>query len=289
MTLLFSWLSRPYYFNHSKSYKLLVSLGFGIFVFLFLAIFKPFGVAQLGDNITVYSFGFGVLTTFGLLLSLFLLPLIFKKKFESENWTIGKNVLFTIWIIVLISSFNWYYKFLVVNDYSGSFNDYISFLNYTVAVGIFPSILFFIIDEKKSRKKREKIAEIITKEKKKTIQTEKKAKTISLTSDNKKDVFEIDINNLVYITSEGNYVCVFTKKNGQLKENILRTTLTKIYSELSDYNHMIRCHKSYIINSNHIREIRGNARGYTLQSSSITFPIPVSRSFPKESLKNLIG
>ena len=82
---------------------------------------------------------------------------------------------------------------------------------------------------------------------------------------------------------------MFTKKDGLLKEHILRTTLTKIYKELSEYNHIIRCHKSYIINSNYMKEIRGNARGYTLKSPSIPFDIPVSRRFPKDSLINLIS
>ena len=69
----------------------------------------------------------------------------------------------------------------------------------------------------------------------------------------------------------------------------MRVTLTKIEKELQDYNKIIRCHKSYIVNVNFINNINGNARGYLLKSDEIPFNIPVSRSFSKQSLKSLLS
>ena len=140
-----------------------------MFVFLFLAIFKPFGITLLGDDVAVYAFGFGSVTTLCLLLSLFLLPIVFKTFFKSDKWTIGKNVLFAIWNILFIGSFNWYYNLLIVKNYDSSVDDYGSFIVYTVSIGVFPSILFFITDEKITRDKREKIAQTITKQKNKLL------------------------------------------------------------------------------------------------------------------------
>ena len=109
-------------------------------------------------------------------------------------------------------------------------------------------------------------------------------------SDNRKEFIGFDINNLIYITSQGNYASFFLKKENSydLKEEILRVTLSKIESNLKNYSSIIRCHKSYIINTSYIDDITGNARGYLLKSKFLSFEIPVSRKFSKNSLFGLL-
>ena len=68
----------------------------------------------------------------------------------------------------------------------------------------------------------------------------------------------------------------------------MRVTLTKIIENLKEYPNIIRCHKSYIINSDYVLDISGNARGYLLKIKFISINVPVSRSFSKQSLQSLI-
>lgn len=111
---------------------------------------------------------------------------------------------------------------------------------------------------------------------------------VVFTSDSTNESLKITIKNLVYISSQANYACLFVNENSVLKEYVIRTTLKKIEHTLVNYNTFYRCHKSYIINADFVNSIEGNARGYQLLLSVSDKKIPVSRSFPKELLKNIL-
>ena len=98
-------------------------------------------------------------------------------------------------------------------------------------------------------------------------------------SDNK-TTLNIDIKNLFYIKSEGNYVTVFEKN----KKYLIRSSLKKII-EQNNNSELIRCHKSYIVNSNKIKSISGNSKGYKISLLDKDFEIPASIKVG-EKLKN---
>ena len=162
---------------------------------------------------------------------------------------------------------------------------------YTFLVGAIPVLFLVYINEKNLRIKRiKRVAELKNFKIKKQLAKENILNNkIIIHSDNKKENICFNIDNLVYITSQGNYASFYLKEdNGSLKEKILRVTLSKIESELDNYTKVIRCHKSYIVNTKFIDDISGNARGYLLKSTIIPFDIPVSRSFSKQSLMSFL-
>jgi DNA-binding LytR/AlgR family response regulator len=124
---------------------------------------------------------------------------------------------------------------------------------------------------------------------KKTKELKIEIETINIKGNNKEENISFVLDDLVYISSEGNYASFFIKSNNGIKERVLRNTLSNINKDLKDYKNIIRCHKSYIINSNYMDSISGNARGYFLESQTIPQQIPVSRKFKKENLKNLLN
>lgn len=199
-------------------------VGFGLFVYLFLYIFKPFNLAKLHVNDELYyifiisAISFAVIFTI-----LFLLPIFFKRFFNAGHWTIGKSVLITSGGFVLIGFLAWWYS-LASKPKELPTESLFVFILYILAVGGFPVLLFYVVDESISRDKREKVALKINKEtpqKKDALNT---GTTISLRSENNKEELIVPINDLVYLSSERNYVSVFVKKEGALKERILRTT-----------------------------------------------------------------
>ncbi len=289
MADILAWFARPYYFNFSNTYRLKTAVFVGIFVFLFLYVFRPFNLSILHVNDALeYSIALGCISFLVVLIFLFIVPKILKIYFTDESWNIGKNLFFTLNCFIAISFFCWLYSLVSKNENIPTASLF-HFIYYALAVGTFPLVLFYIIDEKISRKKRQKIVAKIKEEKSFFSNPTTKNTALILSSKNENEKLSVLINDLIYITSEGNYICVFTKKNNVLKESILRNTLTNISKDLALYNSLVRCHKSYIINTKHINDIQGNARGYILKSTIIPFDIPVSRSFPKSLLKNLIG
>ena len=286
-----NWLATPYYYNPSTKFKFKISLVYGLFVFLFLYTFQPFTLYSFKEYLLEYTSSIGLITFLGTFITLVVPPLIFKKYFKEDNWTIGKSILITVLGLFSIGTILWYYGKIFKADKDIEHIEYIAFIFYTFLVGDIPILFGVFFNEKMVRLRREKKAEEIT-----AIKNQKEVEIkptvpnkIMLKSDNKKESLIFFIEDLVYITSQGNYASFFIKNNkGELKEKILRVTLTKIVENLEEYPTIIRCHKSYIINTKYINGIKGNARGYLLESSLIPHQIPVSRNFSKKSLLGLI-
>ena len=291
MKSILSWFNTPYYFNPNLLFKVKISFYLGLFVFLFLYVFKPFSLTILGDLLLEYTLIIGLSAFIGSFFMLFFPPLIFKNYFNEDNWTIGKNIFLVFISLFIIGSIIWYFSVLYKSDKGILQLSYFRFLIYTFLVGLIPVLFVVFYNEKNIRIKREKNAEKFNTLKQEKLLSIKKTldKNVTIYSSNNKEKLEFNVDKLVYISSQGNYASFFfINKENSLKEKILRITLTKIDKDLEDYKNIIRCHKSYIINAKFIDSISGNARGYLLSSHTIPHQIPVSRSFNKRDLKDFI-
>lgn len=277
-----SWLKKPYFFNNSPKFNLLLSFGVGFFIFLFLYLFRPFGMSNILNNKILYTGGFGLVTFFIQSFFYIVLPLVFKDFFNPKTWTVGKNVIFLFLMVICISIGNYYYNFFIQITDNKNLISIHTFFKYTFSISIFPIIIFTYVSEKLYTFLRKRSVQ------KNSIIEPKLKEVITLISDNKKDTFSFNIDTLIYITSKRNYVSLFLLKNNVVVEKIIRKTLTNIALDFKDYTNFIKCHKSYIINKNYMKSITGNARGYYLKSDYLNFQIPVSRSIRKDELKKLI-
>lgn len=292
MKKIINWLSIPYYFNPTIKFKIKISFYHGLFIFLFLYIFEPFYLTHFKVVILEYSFIIGSLTCLGTFIFLYIPALIFKDFFNEDHWTIGRNILLMVVGVTLGGVGLWYITQIYSETYLLIKIGFLEFLFYIFLVSLIPLIFFIFLNEKKIRIRRErKVFEIKEIKKEKEISILKELpKEISIYSDNRKEKITFPIDTLVYVTSQGNYASFFLiTKDNDLKEKILRVTLTKIASQLKPYSNIIRCHKSYIVNIDYMTDISGNARGYLLKSNYISTSIPVSRSFSRQSLQKLIG
>ncbi len=120
----------------------------------------------------------------------------------------------------------------------------------------------------------------------KTFIPEKQDRFIRIKSDTKEEL-EINLKNLVYIEAQENYSRIVWLDDNAHNEKMLRVTLKNIGVQISDSN-IIRCHRSYIINTNFKFKILGNSNGYRLQSKYFKETIPISRSLGKEIVRKLL-
>jgi len=286
--LIYNWLKKPYFFINSPKFNFILSFGVGLFIFVFLFSFQPFGIANILNNKLLYTGGFGIVSFLSMILFFVVLPLFFKDFFKDENWNVGKNILFLFFLVITITLGNYLYNSNVQNTENINLLSLSNFFVYTFSLAAFPVVIFTFISEKMYTIHREKKARDIMLFKVSNLD-EKKNYKIKIYGDNKKDHITFNVDDLIYITSQGNYASFYLKSEKGITENILRNTLSDIISNLKNYTTIIRCHKSYIINSKFIHTVSGNARGYFLESDLLTIQIPVSRSFKKEELQNLIS
>lgn len=280
-----AWFLKPYPFVTTTKQKLVMSLVFGKIVFLFLYVFKPFGINNLENNLVQYTLGFGLITFIITLFNLFIFPFIFHKFFNPNKWIIGKMVFFFLGTTLMISIANWYYNLSIARSNTQLDNTFLHYVLLTLLVSFFPLLFYIYMSERNRSKQYVLVAKKLSNTKNDILKENEK---ITLISTTKKDSFSFVINDLVYISSAGNYASIFYLKNNELKEHLIRISLSKLENQLQDFDFIVRCHKSYIVNTHQVLKIDGNARGYFLSFDKIDFSIPVSRNFPKEFLYTLV-
>jgi len=101
-----------------------------------------------------------------------------------------------------------------------------------------------------------------------------------------KEEFTLNLNKLVYVEAQENYSKIVWTENEKVKERLLRVTLKKIEDQIRD-DAIVRCHRSYIINTKVDFTILGNSNGYCLESDLLRHSIPISRSIGKEIVGKL--
>lgn len=112
-----------------------------------------------------------------------------------------------------------------------------------------------------------------------------KDQTIHIKTDTKEE-FTINLKNLVYVEAQENYSKIVWTEENRVKEKLLRVTLKKIEGQVVD-NVIVRCHRSYIINTHVDFTVLGNSNGYRLKSALAEHTIPISRSIGKEIVQKL--
>lgn len=97
-----------------------------------------------------------------------------------------------------------------------------------------------------------------------------------------KERFETDVERLLCLQASDNYVTVFALSadtSDIVESAMLRMTLKYAEEVINSHSQVVRCHKSYIVNLKHVKDISGNAQGYKLHIPALDFAVPVSRSY----------
>ncbi|ANW96423.1 hypothetical protein AXE80_09090 [Wenyingzhuangia fucanilytica] len=273
------WLNKPYFLIDKLSVKLSMTLGVGLFTFLFLYIFQPFGIDQVINANIFLIVGYGVLVSLSLFISYFILPKIFPVYFNLRNWTVQKEATFLLVSFLIITTINYIYHNVFISDYMPAFS-YPKFMASVFSIGVFPVMLIIFLVEKHLQSQlnisSHKIIEEIRKEKKEIITIE---------SDNIKETpLTLNIDDFLYAQSNNNYTTIVYLLEGKPKKTLMRVTLKKVEDFLTTYPQFIRCHRSFLVNKNEVLKTEGNARATVVILNHIQEPIPISRSFPKEKL-----
>lgn len=272
--------------NASPDYRLRQAFLFALFVFLFLLVFKPFQIDGLGGNLLLAAAGFGGVTFIAMILLNLLIPKLFKAYFDEENWTVGKEIFYTLLNLWLIGLFNFlFFNFFFGNNFSLQSFWWFQFI--TVAVGVFPVVFITFFREKISRNKYVSEADNLSGALNLTDPGRGNTETtVTIPSQTMDEDFTIALSNLYYVKAADNYIEVHYR-NGKLQKKMLRNTLKRVDELLSSHEQMFRCHKSYMVNLHYVEKVTGNAQGYRLHLKDIETPVPVSRQYNDQIKKML--
>lgn len=269
----FSFLAQlyPYYYTRENLPKLggiLFLLAFG-----FVYLFKPFNVEfsehkmhhlwicliHAGTASLIFELYFTIRNIIGI---------------KEENWTIRKEILNLGLVLVLIGLGNFLIRDLVYeNPYNWSPRYLFEEVRNTFLVGLLLILILVPLNFMRVYSRNERSAARLDP----TTGTGDliSGKNVHITTKVKADDFMLIPEKLLFARAEGNYVEFQFEDNRKL---LKRLTIKELEEQLRDFPLLIKTHRSYIVNSQKITKISGNAQGYKLKLENHSSTIPVARS-----------
>lgn len=88
---------------------------------------------------------------------------------------------------------------------------------------------------------------------------------------------------VIYIKSEENYVQIYYADNGRVRKHTLRSSMRALEALLLKHG-LIRCHRSYFINPEHVKMVHRDSSGLVVAhlKHDIVESIPISRKYQEE-------
>jgi hypothetical protein len=271
------FLRRPYGGSETNRNKLISILVFGLFIFLFLYLFKPFGMTGMKPMMQLLSsFGFGLITTFVLVIFKFLIePLVIK-----GNWTIGKNILWDIIIASSIGSANYFY-ICILFDMDFQVRYLLFSIWAAILVGSIPVTITYFIAFNRRYKTVLREASIPDE----VIYWEDE---VTITAGNPRNDFKCNPKVIAYLCSNDNYVTIVTIRDNVQTKTTIRGTLKSAEEELRKNSRFIRCHKCYLVNLDYVEKVSGSNQNMKLILSASGAEIPVARSRADEVASRMV-
>jgi len=267
----------PYPFHTIRQeFKKAVIIAF--FVFGFLTFFQPFGLGGNLLNLIKVTVVYGMITFIAIILLHFLLRKFFPAFFNERNWTFGKELLITLILFSVIGSIN-----LLFTNYRFGLNltlvNFFWFQLNTFAVGFFPVVFFMLINYTRLLKENTINAQQLSVSfmAKRNPLVDSGDNTLIIKSELKSDDLLLSADNFLFAESADNYLLISFLENGIVKKKLVRTTLSKLEIDFSAVESMLRCHRAFFINLNHVESFKGNAQGLQVKLKWIATEVPVSR------------
>ncbi len=265
-------------FYLSRRYQGVVSVVLGVFIFLFLMVFLPFGVDNYNPRhqytlAFVSEMSLFMFLTTGLAWALegCVKPRVLKRARWQE---VAAWSALLIWVLGLGD-------FLLYN-WLGDWHDFylgsaLSFIGNCATILIFPLVgtFFFFHYQALNRRYRQMHLQWGA----------APDRLIHFEGQGSSDRLSLAASDFRYAQAQDNYVALYYLRGGTLKKELLRTTLAEVLEQDSGGD-LLRCHRSYVVNLRQVRSFTGG-NPLELYLDGVESPIRVSRSHREAVLKRL--
>ena len=273
--------------SRNKRDSLTVRIISAAFVALALAIFKPFGLDAMQWQAYLHLFliwviGVGVcIVTDSLLTYLFRMPSTTQK---GVSYIIHRNLWFQLINTPLIAlAICLYRHFVLSSSVEGNLLSWGNYLETLViiafcsfAIGLYWRFRFRSMYLAAELEEVQQLNEQLSKVKGERL--ERKGEMVTLTGTTSETV-TLQISNLLYIESVGNYVKVcYLDTDRKPAIQMLRATSKQMEETLTDYPMVVRSHRAFLVNLQQVEKIVSQSGTMQLKMRHSGDTLPVSRS-----------
>jgi len=242
-----------------------------VFAYAFIILYKPFGAGEWYDvSWWVFSLASGILVIVGMLVVLVSRLFMFWIK-RIRTITISYFAFMIAGEIIFMAVLYALLERGVMKREIRPFATHIYFsVQNTALILLIPyliSVLFFEWQEKKMSL--EKLIKQIS----------RKAYFISFKDEKGTLRLTLKTNDLIFLEASDNYVVIHYESDGKTKSYLIRNTLKQFEKDLIEFP-LLRCHRSYMVNMNHVKMMKREKGMVQLLTDNIgQHSIPVSKSY----------
>ncbi len=268
------FLKQPYPFYYQGKELIVITTLIFFMSFSFNYFFEPFDVYVPEHKMDF--FWISLIHAISPVILIILLSLIGLNSQTEENWTIGKDIVFLFLYLLLIGIAQFLIRDLIYdNPNNWSLKYLIEEIRNTIFVGVLFALIIIPLNFSRLNSKNTKQANYLNTSHDSTKSTE--SKNILIKTKLKNEDLQLNVKNLLFAKAEGNYVELYLKEE-KVNKVLKRITIKELESILKPYPAIIKTHRSYLVNLEHIKNVSGNAQGYKLKLDKIPDKIPVSRN-----------
>lgn len=265
MDRLKSFWSRPAFYFQTRTELAGFIIGSGLFAFMFLTFFQPFGVNNYNPEETITpSFAF-FMFVFGLII---MATLTFNegviRRLLRLRFTQGVRILWLAWTLSFLGTV----IFLMYN-YAGGWHDfnwasYFGFVRDVSAMAAIPFGLALLILQFRRIERKEP--------------ANQDPGLLLFDAENGKDQIALSLDNLMYLESQDNYTAIYYLEQGRLCKTLIRSSLKRLEQQVVG-TPVIRCHRSFLVNLRQVLRYQSKGHSLHLFLPKVQHAIPVSRSY----------
>jgi hypothetical protein len=264
-----------------SAWRYIVVVSLSVFAVLYL--FQPFGIHRIDPDRKMFVLlGYMAVTAAVMSLQSYLFPRLLPRFYDEQRWTVGRNILNMVVLLVLITAGNIIYGHVFnITWQHFDISVFVSALLITVITGIFPILLVTVL-------RQNRLLKVSLREARQINDSLPAGGGASLYPQNSrpltlsgrgKDSLVISAGQLLYLEACGNYVKVNYLKNDVLTKKMLRTTIKQTEDATAEYPFIVKCHRAFLVNLNAVEQVNGNSQGYRLILTGCDDEIPVARAF----------
>ena len=140
---LLEYARKPYPLSINRWNTILV---ISLFISVFLLVFQPFGLQDMNSEWKLLLIaGYGLVTFAVLILDIFVVPLIFPAAFNEEKWTVSREFLLLVGIVITIGMGNYAYSVILTIVPWVGLRGFIIFTLFTLSIAIIPIVGVIVI------------------------------------------------------------------------------------------------------------------------------------------------
>ncbi len=245
----------------------------GICGSLFILLYNPFEIArQAGElSINLLLLSLGIVFALSIIFMEWVIPWLLPHYFKK--WTVGKALFWYTLVFLFAGTINFIYKSYLGGFREFTFLEWVFVLARTLAISGTVALIIVGIYQLLNKNK---IASLVAGE-----QFTIKA------SDGKS--YSLNLNQILYLSSDDNYVDIHYLENKNRKKLIIRSSLKHLEAQLvNPISPVKRCHRQYLINTNRVVIQKSTSRSMVLEFLGQPDIVPVSSQYVKDIKASIV-